>query len=243
MKIKNVVTLLVICTIVISCSPMVSSASPTLTEVPFTTSTVPVITNTPTQIPPTPTDTPLPTPEINSYEPTMIDFECTAEFSFDKIQKSDVLLSKNVHMSRWIPCTLPDGKVIAINMLVEDWNQAVVYFTFSGTGSSGIKGESFGDGGTKTSTEVGWGIAGMEESILDIYKIDGKRVRIKNTTGNMSGSLLLDYDAFKEVLTGELADRMITFAESSNTSVLPTFPGLPYPLALIYRTEIIEILP
>jgi hypothetical protein len=175
----------------------------------------------------------------------MIDFECTAEIAVDKVQKSNVYVANEVFMTRWIPCTLLDGQVVAINMMVEDRRQGIVYWTFSWVGSSATKGKAYPDGGTaaQAATGIAWGITGIEEMMFEGLQIEGKTVRLLHTTGNMSGSLLLDMDAFKNILTGRLADRMITFAEMGDPSVLPTYPELPYPLVLIYRTEIIEILP
>ena len=189
-------------------------------------------TNTPlptsTKIIPTATATQRPAPEIKEYGDTMINFVATVDFGIEN--KVNVEIAPNVFIRRWTPAKLTSGEIVAIPTFVEKPKKgfllilSVVASPLSPTYEPRINDDvidQFVNAGLTTSQY------GTGEQTLNFM------------TGNMSDEALPQGNPWTDVLEGDLANKMIMFAESGGTEldVLIKVKDIPYPIAITFRID------
>ena len=231
MKIKNIVTALLVAILLASCTPKTPSvptitsivSSPVSSPAPTSTITVP----SPTPKPATETPVPKPTIEIKDYEPQTV--TVSGKINFEESTDVSVLVKEGFYIRKWSKFTLPNGEVIALVDISENLTVGKIFLAYSMTGSSsrqGIKAE------TAFLSEF-W-----NKGIALTPLLQGEN-NITAFTGNKPEEFLLFNNAFDGILEGKLGNQMIAFALSggTDTSLLPRYPGIPLPVFFTYRVD------
>lgn len=155
-------------------------------------------------------------------------FVATVDFGIEN--KVNVEIAPNLFIRRWTPAKLGSGEIVAIPTFVEKPQKgfllilSVVASPLSPSFERQMDDyvvDKFVNAGLTTSQY------GTGEQTLNFM------------TGNMSDEVLPRGNPWTDVLEGDLANRMIMFAESGGTEidVLIRVKDIPYPIAIAFRID------
>lgn len=225
-------SLIILAFILISCKPVNMSE---LTTIP--TSAPPIATNTNTSEP-KPASTPSLTPAPKSiYAPFdgkewgegNIDFTCYG-IDIGNIQKNVLSLSDDFSVFRWAICNIKDsvtGKDTQIVMPLVSYNSETEFLAFAFTlDSAPMPKHNLND-------EF---IDAHLQKVLGAVQASGK-IDILVTTGNNSGSLLMQWNPYEAILSPEIwGNIMLEFGKTGDTSRLPLIDDKP--IVIPYRVSV-----
>ncbi len=155
----------------------------------------------------------------------MIDFVATVDFAIEN--KVNVEIAPNLFIRRWTPAKLDSGEIVAIPTFVEKPQKGFLLL-LSLTASP-----------LPTTFPQQ-----MSDTVIDAFFVSAQNFpyasgeqRLTFLTGNMSDEILPTGNPWTDVLEGDLANRMIMFAESGGTEVdvLIRVKDIPYPIAITFR--------
>lgn len=164
-----------------------------------------------------------PTPEIKEHGEMLVEFEGMVDFNISK--KVNIEIEDGFFIRRWTPVTLENDEIVAVVTFQENPKLESLFTLISSTGSSSLNRQL-------TDQEIDEiYLMGLKAGSLDTLGT----LKTIFFTGNTSEQILLYKNPFEGILEGNLADRMITFAETLDVSVLPIFNDIPYPIVFSYR--------
>jgi len=233
-KVKVAILCILMVALIAACSSpaiateTVASSTPTTVSAPA--NLEPTSTKTPTKAPtkaptktPTTAPTAIPTKEIENYEPQTV--ECAGSVDFGISTDTNVEVGEG-QIRKWSTFTLVNGEKVALVDIYENNQAGAMFYIFSATGSAGLKGRQ---------ADIG-DLNQLWEGSMATLPFKGEN-QITILTGNKPEEYLLFSNPFLNILHGKLANQMIAFAKSgcSDTSLLPKFKGIPYPVLFSYR--------
>jgi hypothetical protein len=226
MKIKNLVTVLLVTIVLASCAPTTTPV-PTISSIfssPVPTLTITVLS--PTPKPATETPAPTTTVEIKNYEPQTV--QVSGKVNLEEFTDVDILVQEGFYIRKWSNMTTVNNETIAIVDISENSAIGKLFFVYSMVGSSGLKDRRVDQ----------WNLDEIWYGGLNAMPFKGENDVVANTGNNPSDFLKFN-NAFEGVLNGKLGNQMVAFALSggTNTSLLPKFPGIPYPVLFTYRLD------
>jgi len=151
--------------------------------------------------------------------------ECAGSVDFGISTDTNVEVGKG-QIRKWSTFTLANGEKVALVDIYENNQVGAMFYIISAVGSSTFKDRQADMGDLNQ----------LWNGTLAILPFQGEN-QITILTGNKPEEYLLFNNPFLDILHGKLANQMIAFAKSdcSDTSLLPKFKGIPYPVLFSYR--------
>ena len=235
-KVKVAILCILMVALIAACSSpaiateTVASSTPTTVSAPAnlepSATKEPTSTKTPTKAPtktPTTAPTAIPTKEIENYEPQTVEVAGKVDFGISTDTNVEV---GEGQIRKWSTFTLANGEKVALVDIYENNQVGAMFYIISAVGSSTFKDRQADMGDLNQ----------LWNGTLATLPFQGEN-QITILTGNKPEEYLLFDNPFLDILHGKLANQMIAFAKSgcSDTSLLPKFKGIPYPVLFSYR--------